>query len=200
MLYDFFSAFNTIHPLPSPHPPKVTSWEMTYIRVDSHQVTWITDCLTRLKGCTSDTLISSTEAPQGAVPSPVLFALSTADFWYNSEYRQNHSDAAGTSWNWKPSRPRRWWTFIRQNTISNLHQSKGARWRRGKHIDTWDWTGHQIWMLLRGRGKVASIFWEDWNPSTSAENRYWCSIRLWSDRTSVAVHWGANSKQRDSTA
>lgn len=49
-------------------------------------VRWITDCLMRLKTCTSDTVISSTGAQRGAVPSPVLFALSTADFSYHSDY------------------------------------------------------------------------------------------------------------------
>lgn len=75
MFSDFSSAFKTIHPLPSPQPLEMSSWQMTDMRVR-----WITDCLTRLKTCTSDTVTSSTGAPRGAVPSPVLFALSTADF------------------------------------------------------------------------------------------------------------------------
>lgn len=74
-----------------------------------------------------------------------------------------------------------WWMIsIRQNTLGNLCPLKGSRWRRGKRIDTWDWTRYQVWMLLRGRGEGTSVFWGDWGPSTSAENRYWCCIRLWS--------------------
>lgn len=39
----------------------------------------------RLGNCRSDTVISSTGAPQGTVLSPVLFTLYTSDFQYNSE-------------------------------------------------------------------------------------------------------------------
>lgn len=70
------------------------------MRVDSHLVRWITDYLTerpqyvRLKDCTSDTVVSSTGAPQGTVLSPVLFTLYTSDFQYNSElcHMQKYSD------------------------------------------------------------------------------------------------------------
>ncbi|XP_059801863.1 uncharacterized protein LOC132378747 [Hypanus sabinus] len=59
--------------------------------VDSHMVAWITDYLTDrpqyvlLGDCRSDTVVSSTGAPQGTVLSPVLFTLYTSDFQYNSE-------------------------------------------------------------------------------------------------------------------
>ncbi|KAI4898908.1 hypothetical protein NFI96_017256 [Prochilodus magdalenae] len=49
------------------------------MEVDMHLVTWITDYLTgrpqhvRIRDCSSDTVISSTGAPQGTVLSPVLF-------------------------------------------------------------------------------------------------------------------------------
>lgn len=65
--------------------------------VDSHLVRWIADYLTgkpqyvRLGDCTSQTVVSSTGAPQGTVPSPVLFTLYTSlnikfkDFKNNSD-------------------------------------------------------------------------------------------------------------------
>ncbi|KAI4897529.1 hypothetical protein NFI96_003922 [Prochilodus magdalenae] len=64
------------------------------------QVSWITDYLTgrphyvRLKDCTSETVVSSTGAPQGTVLSPFLFTLYTSDFRYNSEtcHMQKFSD------------------------------------------------------------------------------------------------------------
>ena len=68
--------------------------------VDAHMVSWITDYLTgrpqfvRLKDGLSDTVISSTGAPQGTVLSPVLFTLYTSDFRYNKEscHLQKFSD------------------------------------------------------------------------------------------------------------
>ncbi|KAI3368513.1 hypothetical protein L3Q82_025518, partial [Scortum barcoo] len=60
--------------------------------VGSHLVAWITDYLTgrpqyvRLGDCRSDTVASSTGAPQGTVLSPVLFTLYTSDFQYKSEF------------------------------------------------------------------------------------------------------------------
>ncbi|KAI4898474.1 hypothetical protein NFI96_008605, partial [Prochilodus magdalenae] len=67
---------------------------------NSPLVSWITDYLTgrpqyvRLKDCTSETVVSSTGAPQGTVLSPFLFTLYTSDFRDNSEmcHMQKFSD------------------------------------------------------------------------------------------------------------
>lgn len=81
---DFSSAFNTIQ-------PKILKHKLMEMGVDSHMVDWIVDYLTerpqyvRLGDCRSDTVVSSTGAPQGTVLSPVLFTLYTSDFQYNSE-------------------------------------------------------------------------------------------------------------------
>ncbi|KAI3353517.1 hypothetical protein L3Q82_020036, partial [Scortum barcoo] len=81
---DFSSAFNTIQPL-------LLRDKLTEMGVGSHLVAWITDYLTgrpqyvRLGDCRSDTVASSTGAPQGTVLSPVLFTLYTSDFQYKSE-------------------------------------------------------------------------------------------------------------------
>ena len=92
--FDFSRAFNTIQPL-------LLRGKLTEMRVDPLLVTWITDYLTerpqyvRLKGCTSDTVVSSTGAPQGTMFSPVLFTVYT-DFQYNSGlcHMQKYSDDA----------------------------------------------------------------------------------------------------------
>ncbi|XP_051253585.1 uncharacterized protein LOC127362195 [Dicentrarchus labrax] len=92
-LFDFSSAFNTIRPL-------LLRDKLTEMGMDQLLVTWITDYLTerpqyvRLKGCTSDTVVSSTGAPQGTVLSPALFTLYTSDFQYNSGlcHMQKYSD------------------------------------------------------------------------------------------------------------
>ncbi|KAI3355419.1 hypothetical protein L3Q82_018260, partial [Scortum barcoo] len=82
---DFSSAFNTIQPL-------LLRDKLTEMGVGSHLVAWITDYLTgrpqyvRLGDCRSDTVASSTGAPQGTVLSPVLFTLYTSDFQYKSEF------------------------------------------------------------------------------------------------------------------
>ncbi|KAI3359287.1 hypothetical protein L3Q82_002808 [Scortum barcoo] len=59
--------------------------------VDPQLMDWISDYLTGrpqyvgLKDITSDTVVSSTGAPQGTVLAPLLFTLYTSDFCYNSE-------------------------------------------------------------------------------------------------------------------
>ncbi|KAI4902349.1 hypothetical protein NFI96_003952 [Prochilodus magdalenae] len=93
MFFDFSSAFSTIQPL-------LLRDKLMKMEVDMHLVTWITDYLTgrpqhvRIRDCSSDTVISSTGAPQGTVLSPVLFTLYTSDFKYNSElcHMQKFSD------------------------------------------------------------------------------------------------------------
>uniref|UniRef100_A0A8B9GXH1 Reverse transcriptase domain-containing protein n=1 Tax=Astyanax mexicanus TaxID=7994 RepID=A0A8B9GXH1_ASTMX len=84
LFLDFSSAFNTIQPL-------MLQDKLDGMRVDPYLVAWIFSYLTdrpqyvRLKDITSDTVISSTGAPQGTVLAPLLFTLYTADFCYNSE-------------------------------------------------------------------------------------------------------------------
>ncbi|KAI4872034.1 hypothetical protein NFI96_006517 [Prochilodus magdalenae] len=93
MFFDFSSAFNTIQPLRLKD-------KLARMQVDPHLVSWITDYLTgrpqyvRLKDCTSETVVSSTGAPQGTVLSSFLFTLYTSDFRYNSEtcHMQKFSD------------------------------------------------------------------------------------------------------------
>ena len=93
MFFDFSSAFNTIQ------PPRLSD-KLLQMGVDAHLVSWIADYLTerpqfvRLKDCLSNTVISSTGAPQGTVLSPVLFTLYTSDFCYNTEscHMQKFSD------------------------------------------------------------------------------------------------------------
>ncbi|KAI4880092.1 hypothetical protein NFI96_008261 [Prochilodus magdalenae] len=93
MFFDFSSAFNTIQPL-------LLRDKLMKMKVDMHLVTWIIDYLigrpqhVRIRYCSSDTVISSTGAPQGTVLSPVLFTLYTSDFKYNSElcHMQKFSD------------------------------------------------------------------------------------------------------------
>ena len=91
--FDFSSTFNTIQPI-------LLRDKLTEMRVDPPLMTGIVDYLTerpqyvRLKGCTSDTVVSSTGAPQGTVLSPVLFTVYTSDFQYNSGlcHMQKYSD------------------------------------------------------------------------------------------------------------
>ncbi|KAI4894909.1 hypothetical protein NFI96_007437 [Prochilodus magdalenae] len=93
MFFDFSSAFNTIQPLRLKD-------KLARMQVDPHLVSWITNYLTgrpqyvRLKDCMSETVVSSTGAPQGTVLSPFLFTLYTSDFRYNSEtcHMQKFSD------------------------------------------------------------------------------------------------------------
>ncbi|TWW63644.1 hypothetical protein D4764_03G0006520 [Takifugu flavidus] len=77
-------AFNIIQ------PPLL--WDkLGMLGVDPHLVDWISDYLTGrpqyvgLKDITSDTVVSSTGAPQGTVLAPLLVTLYTSDFCYNSE-------------------------------------------------------------------------------------------------------------------
>ena len=65
--------------------------KLTRMQVDTCLVSWISDYLTnrpqyvRLKDITSDTVVSSTGAPQGTVLAPLLYTLYTSDFGYSSE-------------------------------------------------------------------------------------------------------------------
>ncbi|XP_073668918.1 uncharacterized protein [Paramisgurnus dabryanus] len=93
LFFDFSSAFNTIQPV------RLRD-KLVQMGVDAHLVSWITDYLTerpqfvRLNDCFSETVISSTGAPQGTVLSPFLFTLYTSDFSYVSEscHMQKFSD------------------------------------------------------------------------------------------------------------
>ncbi|KAI3375902.1 hypothetical protein L3Q82_004170 [Scortum barcoo] len=84
LFLDFSRAFNTIQ------PPLLRD-KMSRMGVDPHMMDWISDYLTDrpqyigLKDNTSDTVVSSTGAPQGTVLAPLLFTLDTSDFCYNSE-------------------------------------------------------------------------------------------------------------------
>ncbi len=84
LFLDFSSAFNTIQPL-------ILQDKLLSMQVDPCLVSWITNYLTdrpqyvRLKDITSDTVVSSTGAPQGTVLAPLLFTLYTSDFCYSSE-------------------------------------------------------------------------------------------------------------------
>ena len=84
LFLDFSSTVNTIQPL--------LLWEkLIRMQADPCLVAWISSSLTdrsqyvRLKDITSDTVISSTGAPQGTALSPLLFTLYTVDFCYNSD-------------------------------------------------------------------------------------------------------------------
>ncbi|KAI3364496.1 hypothetical protein L3Q82_011282, partial [Scortum barcoo] len=84
LFLDFSSAFNTIQ------PPLLRD-KLSRMGVDPQLMDWISDYLTGrpqyvgLKDITSDTVVSSTGAPQGTVLAPLLFTLYTSDFCYNSE-------------------------------------------------------------------------------------------------------------------
>ncbi|KAI3352719.1 hypothetical protein L3Q82_020175 [Scortum barcoo] len=84
LFLDFSSAFNTIQ--------TTLLWDkLSRMGVDPQLMDWISDYLTGrpqyvgLKDITSDTVVSSTGAPQGTVLAPLLFTLYTSDFCYNSE-------------------------------------------------------------------------------------------------------------------
>ncbi|KAI3375734.1 hypothetical protein L3Q82_004033 [Scortum barcoo] len=78
------SAFNTIQ-------PTLLRDKLSRMGVDPQLMDWISDYLTGrpqyvgLKDIKSDTVVSSTGAPQGTVLAPLLFTLYTSDFCYNSE-------------------------------------------------------------------------------------------------------------------
>uniref|UniRef100_A0A665T724 Reverse transcriptase domain-containing protein n=1 Tax=Echeneis naucrates TaxID=173247 RepID=A0A665T724_ECHNA len=84
LFLDFSSAFNTIQPL-------MLQDKLLRMQVDPCLVSWISNYLTdrpqyvRLTDTTSDTVVSSTGAPQGTVLAPLLFTLYTSDFCYSSE-------------------------------------------------------------------------------------------------------------------
>ena len=84
MLFDFSSAFNTIH-------PSLLRGKLEGAGVDYHLAAWTTDYLTnrpqymRLCDCVSDVVVSSMGAPQRTVLSPFLFTLYTSDFSYNTD-------------------------------------------------------------------------------------------------------------------
>ncbi|KAI3372211.1 hypothetical protein L3Q82_007046 [Scortum barcoo] len=84
LFLDFSSAFNTIQ-------PTLLRDKLSRMGVDPQLMDWISDYLTGrpqyvgLKDITSDTVVSSTGAPQGTVLAPLLFTLYTSDFFYNLE-------------------------------------------------------------------------------------------------------------------
>ncbi|KAI3358230.1 hypothetical protein L3Q82_003232 [Scortum barcoo] len=84
LFLDFSSAFNTIQ-------PTLLRDKLGRMGVDPQLMDWISDYLTGrpqyigLKDIKSDTVVSSTGAPQGTVLAPLLFTLYTSDFFYNSE-------------------------------------------------------------------------------------------------------------------
>ncbi|KAI3374721.1 hypothetical protein L3Q82_021026 [Scortum barcoo] len=89
LFLDFSSAFNTIQ-------PTLLRDKLSRMGVDPQLMDWISDYLTGrpqyvgLKDITSDTVVSSTGAPQGTVLAPLLFTLYTSDFCYNSELCHIH--------------------------------------------------------------------------------------------------------------
>ena len=74
LLFNFSSAFNTIH-------PPLLAEKLLAMQVDHDMVAWITNYLTgrpqyvRLQGSLSDVVLSNTGAPQGTVLSPFLCIL-----------------------------------------------------------------------------------------------------------------------------
>ncbi|KAI3352018.1 hypothetical protein L3Q82_020842 [Scortum barcoo] len=77
------------HPLPAPSKPTPI-----WIR-EAAQPQYV-----GLKDITSDTVVSSTGAPQGTVLAPLLFTLYTSDFFYNSElcHIQKYADRHSHRW------------------------------------------------------------------------------------------------------
>ncbi len=93
MFFDFSSAFNTIQ-------PHILRGKLEKMGVDNYLTTWVSDYLTgrpqyvRLENCVSETVLSSTGAPQGTVLAPFLFTLYTLDFQCHSKscHVQKYSD------------------------------------------------------------------------------------------------------------
>lgn len=139
MFYDFSRAFNTIHPLPCPkwQTDRLQIWGWIHIWWDGLQTASRDIRVVHLTPWS--VVLEHHRELSLPLPCPRLTSsiTSSSDTWRSTQMPR------WTSWNWTPSRPRRWWTTsIRQNTISNFHPLKGLRWRRGKCIDTCDWTRH----------------------------------------------------------
>jgi len=132
----------------------------------------------RLGGCTSDTVLCSTGAPQGTVLFPVLFTLYTSDFQHEPElcHMQKYSDdtaivgciadgqeteyrawwrtlwdgAGLTTCSLTPPRQRRWWwTSGGGDPISSPFPSRALTWRWSGPISTcWDCSWMTNWTGL----------------------------------------------------
>ncbi|KAI3359147.1 hypothetical protein L3Q82_002680 [Scortum barcoo] len=83
-LNQFFNSRHTSNKEDTSPPPPLTPSTMT-IHSCSDYLTGRPQYV-RLGDCRSDTVASSTGAPQGTVLSPVLFTLYTSDFQYKSEF------------------------------------------------------------------------------------------------------------------
>ncbi|XP_034027442.1 fat storage-inducing transmembrane protein 2 [Thalassophryne amazonica] len=78
MFFEFTSAFNTIRSV-------LLGEKMRRMEVEDSLVQWCLDYLShRPQSCVSDTILSSTGAPQGTVLAPFLYTIYTADFQHNS--------------------------------------------------------------------------------------------------------------------
>lgn len=81
--FDFSTAFNTIR-------PALLSNKLLDMQMNAPLVAWFNNYLTgrpkyvQLQNIMSDTIVSTTGAPQGTVLSPFLFTLYTSDFRFCS--------------------------------------------------------------------------------------------------------------------
>ncbi|KAI3374495.1 hypothetical protein L3Q82_005977 [Scortum barcoo] len=101
LFLDFSSAFNTIQ-------PTLLRDKLSRMGVDPQLMDWISDTTSLADHSTcraeghhvSDTVVSSTGAPQGTVLAPLLFTLYTSDFCYNSElcHIQKYADDTAIRW------------------------------------------------------------------------------------------------------